>query len=443
MKTSYLNPFGQAALTVLQNFGNITRISLTEPHINEIITNTRNQDPKKIDTIQELCYEKIRYYYTRQANSRTSGYTYLFSQALEEEDIISTHALLQAAAITYGTESYEADTIINTITSILDVKLDKTDDTVMDETLNEYIDIHNTTLNDIILLINNNEIKLNELLLNKDKLILTYDDFIREYSEYLQHRRPENMYQAVCTGMKKHLLRALITEKLRNYMKIIDDKLKQIEPATIITEIGQEIKTIQTTQQKMLIKRRYGKYAKFTSFDDDKATNYIPEAFPPCVQKALHGIKSGGRNYCISLFLTPFLSYARLYPGVYARHIKNPKITDMDPTLTITQEEIIPLIYEAADKCKPPLFFDQPQEKQNINSKLGFGEGEIRYENSGKTPWYTPINCKNIKEQQPGLCTPCTDCKKIGNPLSYYNRKRKLLAKSGGKDDRGTTTNGN
>ena len=104
----------------------------------------------------------------------------------------------------------------------------------------------------------------------------------------------------------------------------------------------------------------------------------------------------------------------------------------MDPTLTITLEEIIPKIHRAAQNCKPPLFKDQPTEKQNIHSKLGFGEGTINHENCGKTPWYTPMNCKNIKQQQPELCTPCKDCQKIGNPLSYYNRKRKLLIRKGG-----------
>ena len=104
----------------------------------------------------------------------------------------------------------------------------------------------------------------------------------------------------------------------------------------------------------------------------------------------------------------------------------------MDPNLTITRGEILPLIESAAQNCTPPLLSDQPQEKTNIHSKLGFGEGEINIENCGKTPWYTPMNCKNIKQQQPDLCTPCKDCQKIGNPLSYYNRKRKLLTRKSG-----------
>ena len=58
MNTSYLNPFGQAALNVLKNFGNITRINETNTHINDVIKNTYNQEPKKVDNIKEICYEK-------------------------------------------------------------------------------------------------------------------------------------------------------------------------------------------------------------------------------------------------------------------------------------------------------------------------------------------------------------------------------------------------
>lgn len=42
MKTTYLNPFNQAALNIIKDFGNITGISQTTEHINEIIKNTYN-----------------------------------------------------------------------------------------------------------------------------------------------------------------------------------------------------------------------------------------------------------------------------------------------------------------------------------------------------------------------------------------------------------------
>lgn len=305
--------------------------------------------------------------------------------------------VLQATAIQYGSDSNESEIIKNTILSIIEEKLGQITDNVMDEVLTEYINIHNILLNDVTDLINKEYIRLDELLLNKEKLVISYEDFIHEYSDYLKNRRCENIYKALCYNMKKNLIIGLISEKIEEYIVTIEEKLKQVEPAPIIAKVGSEIRTIIQEGQEMQI-GQYSSNSNFTNFDDDKATPYITEAFPPCVKKALMGAKSGGRNYYVCLFLTPFLSYSRLYPGVYARHIRNPKITDNDPTLSITQNEILPLIYEAADNCQPPLFKDQPEEKQNIHSKLGFGEGNIKQTDAGKTPWYTPINCQNIKQ---------------------------------------------
>ena len=102
----------------------------------------------------------------------------------------------------------------------------------------------------------------------------------------------------------------------------------------------------------------------------------------------------------------------------------------VDSSLDITHNEVIPLIYEAANACSPPLFSDQPQEKININSKLGFGmHSELKLDHEGETQWYTPMSCEKTKLHLSHLCVPNKDCKKIGNPLTYYNRKRRLLAR--------------
>ena len=39
------------------------------------------------------------------------------------------------------------------------------------------------------------------------------------------------------------------------------------------------------------------------------------------------------------------------------------------------------------------------------------------------------MSCEKIKLHLPHLCRPDEDCKKIGNPLSYYNRKNWILSK--------------
>ena len=429
MNTAYLNPYGQNAMEIIQGYGNITQITQTTQEINNIIKDTPNQEAKQVNTIQELCYEKIRQHYQYQHNKKSNSYNYLLQPHIEEADTIATHTLLQATAVNYGSNSYEADTITQIITHTTMMRIEKTEPDIIEAALNDYIDTSNTTLKDILPLIKSGGVKLNNILLNKNKVILTYPDFLEEYSQYLEHRRPETIYPLLCNTTRKDILTALIEQQTHKYLQSIETKLKQVEPAQIIRELGKEIKKIETTERKTLIQKQAGNKAVFTNYNDDQPTAYNIEAFPPCIRKCMEGIRSGGRNYAITIFLTPFLSYARLYPGVYTRHIKNAKVTDMDPTLNITHNEIIPLIHQAAQNCKPPLFTDQPEEKKNIHSKLGFGENSLTYENCGKTPWYTPPNCKNIQNNQPSLCTPCADCKRIGNPLYYYNRKRKILSK--------------
>ena len=118
-------------------------------------------------------------------------------------------------------------------------------------------------------------------------------------------------------------------------------------------------------------------------------------------------------------------------PGIFSQK-KQVKITDVDPSLNITHDQVIPLIYDAAQSCRPPLFKDQPQEKININAKLGFGmHDELKREYEGETHWYTPMSCDKIKLHMPHICKPNKDCVKIGNPLTYYNRMRKIKQKGG------------
>jgi len=132
------------------------------------------------------------------------------------------------------------------------------------------------------------------------------------------------------------------------------------------------------------------------------------------------------------LLLTPFVSYARLYPAIFINEGVDIKVSDIDSNLTITLNEILPLIYESCDNCSPPLFDDQPQEKLNIISKLGFGMyNEPDLENEGETKWYTPMSCEKIKMHLPQLCKPNKICSKIGNPLSYYSRAKWQLQKDG------------
>ncbi len=151
------------------------------------------------------------------------------------------------------------------------------------------------------------------------------------------------------------------------------------------------------------------------------------DLFPPCITQTLAGVSSGSRNYAITVLLTAFLSYARLAP-IGAQ--KNAKISDYTSDIKIVTEEIIPLIYSAAERCSPPLFADQPLEKMNVIYHLGFGlTSEPRIEDAGKSSWYFVPNCEKVRRESPSLCTPDKDCKEVKNPLNYYAKK--LFAKKG------------
>ena len=101
----------------------------------------------------------------------------------------------------------------------------------------------------------------------------------------------------------------------------------------------------------------------------------------------------------------------------------------------ILTDDILPLIYEAAERCDPPLFEDQPLEKLNVSYHLGLGLTQVpRLEDSGNSRWYVPPNCEKIQREAPGLCNPNETCKKIRNPMTYYfslQKKEKDAKKEG------------
>lgn len=140
--------------------------------------------------------------------------------------------------------------------------------------------------------------------------------------------------------------------------------------------------------------------------------------FPPCVLNVLNGVSSGARNYGISVFLTSFLSYARIAPLGAS---KDSNISDFINDEKVIMNEIIPIIESAASNCNPPLFEDHPQERLNVFYHLGFGLTENpKIGDSGRSNWYFVPNCEKIRREAPAICWPDKDCKTIKNPLSYY-----------------------
>ncbi len=145
-----------------------------------------------------------------------------------------------------------------------------------------------------------------------------------------------------------------------------------------------------------------------------------PEFFPPCVKKALGGVGAGARNYAITVLLTSFLSYARVSPSGKAVT----RMADFIDEISVVREEIAPLIFEAAERCNPPFFRDQPQEKASIFYHLGFGmTTEPRLEDSGRSKWYRVPNCRKIQLAAPPLCEQDELCRNVKSPLTYYHRR--------------------
>ena len=228
----------------------------------------------------------------------------------------------------------------------------------------------------------------------------------------------------VGNNIKELILSRLIMQKTEEYIKRIKEMSSRIELHPAISKIGEELKEF--------IPEEISKYNTFYAGRNGihgKAEKLVREAFPPCIKNTIEGVSSGGRNDAIVLLLTSFVSYTRLYPKIFASD-EIIKVSDVDPDLSITENEILPLIYEAADNATPPLFDDQPQEKINIISKLGFGmHSEIDINHEGETKWYTPMSCEKIKIHLPQLCKPDDSCKGLNNPLYCYNRRKKQINK--------------
>ena len=270
--------------------------------------------------------------------------------------------------------------------------------------------------------ISSKKLKLTDLLIDEGEIILQSDDFLERFSDKFHDRNPDRMYNILIgDNVKEQILSRLIMQKTEEYIARIKEMSAHVEIHPAILKIAEQLKEF--------IPEETSKYNQYYAgsggiYGTVQAEKLNPDAFPPCIKTTVEGVSSGGRNDAIVLLLTSFASYARLYPRIFASD-ETVKVSDMDPDLTITENEILPLIFDAADNCTPPLFKDQPQEKINIISKLGFGMHEtVDINHEGETKWYTPMSCEKIKIHLPHLCHPDKSCKGINNPLSCYGRKK-------------------
>ncbi|MFA4641193.1 DNA primase large subunit PriL [Pyrococcus kukulkanii] len=234
---------------------------------------------------------------------------------------------------------------------------------------------------------------------------------ISEFLELLPGEKLSNYY----------IYRGLVYLKKEDLMKIWEMAFERnIEKAVnLLYEIRDDLPEFYT---KLLGEIRSFAEEEFKArFKDVKSGILKPEFFPPCVKNALKGVPQGLRNYAITVLLTSFLSYARICPNPPKRNVR---VRDCIDDLKVIKDEILPMIIEAANRCSPPLFEDQPNEIKNIWYHLGFGyTANPTLEDSGNSTWYFPPNCEKIRANAPQLCTPDRHCKYIRNPLTYYLRR--------------------
>ncbi|KZX15127.1 DNA primase [Methanobrevibacter filiformis] len=444
IREGFLNPLSSDGQRILHENIDLNSIFDENEKLIEIINRVghgiMDDDSKIPKSLGELAIKRIEWYF-REKNDKKfkiNEYSYFFNEDIYENDVVCFHLLAQAIAQQYNTNSREARLFFESQKRIIEERLNRMNtefrNYIVDNTLDELLN-NITTLKwtDLINLISSKKISLEDLLLSGGEIILNEDDFRETFYteiEDWQERRIESVYnELVGYKVKELILTQIIVQNTEEYLKNIKEKLAIIDIHPKIKKLSEELEK----QLKKLTEKYSEFYGSGSGFSNefDKAEKLMKEAFPPCVLKTIEGVKSGNRNDAIVLFLTSFISYSRLYPQVFKNN-ENISISDVDPNLDITFNEILPIINEAAENAVPPLFEDQPQEKINIVSKLGFGmHSEPKLENEGETKWYTPMSCEKIKIHLGNLCHPNKACKKIGNPLSYYSMRKWQLKKDG------------
>ena len=428
VSVAFINPLSDEGRMIVRELGDFSGVLSDNDDLMHIVTESRSQELSDDSFIPrsylDLAIKRIEWY-AKKKNDRNfdyKQYDFLFNPDIDKFDVIAYYLLCQAVGVKYGPNSRESRTMVESQGKLIENRLGKLSKTERGE-------IVTNILNSLIIsthikwtffedLISTKKLKLQDLILDHGEIILDKEDFLERFSHRITGRKPEKMYEALIGDRIKELIMIkMVMQNTENYILSVSEKSnREIEPNPILLELADKISEVLASSV-----QSYGYGGGYSG--GIKASALNPRAFPPCVKKVMEGMKSGGRNDAIIMFLTPFISYARLYPSVFSENVTK-RISDVDPALVIIQNEVLPLIFGAAERCSPPLFEDQPQDKVNLNAKLGFGMHQNpELKNEGETTWYTPMSCEKVKLHLPSLCKPDETCKKIGNPLSYYNRK--------------------
>ena len=436
-EVSYINPLSNEGRQIIREYGDLNKIFDEDEQLIEAVMHTPNQRISNDSIIpksySDYAMKRIQWAIEKKNNKNftQAEFEYLSNGELYMQDVVIFHILCQAIAVQFNVGSRETRLFIESQGTLIQERLAKIPPMERADIIDEVLDevktdgaIKWSSLKDVIA---SKKLKMSDLLIDNGDIILQSDDFLERFSDEFTDRSPERMYNILIgDNVKEQILSRLIMQKTEEYIQRIKDMSAHVEIHPAIIKIGEDLKEF--------IPDEISKYNKYYAgsggiYGSVQAGKLNPDAFPPCIKSTVEGVSSGGRNDAIVLLLTSFASYARLYPRIFASD-ETVKVSDMDPDLSITENEILPLIFDAADNCTPPLFEDQPQEKVNIISKLGFGmHSKIDINHEGETKWYTPMSCEKIKIHLPQLCHPDKSCKGINNPLSCYGRKKFQLDK--------------
>lgn len=427
---SFINPLSQEGELIVREKGSLEGIFDKDYDLVDIINRTEHQnihdDSKIPKNVAELSIKRLQWY-VQKKNSKEfkhNNYHYLFNENISEKDVIAFYISAQAVGIKYNSSSREAKALVEAQGKLIEERFSRMKESkkteLTEKILNQLIENDNISWIELEKMISSKKISMTDLLIDNGEIILDLDDFLNRFSEEFHDRTPERMYELlVGNKVKELIISRIIMQKTEDYIEKVNEMSSRIEAHPSLVKLSLQI-------SEMLIEEADKSSSIYGGgFNENmKAGKLIKEYFPPCVLNTLEGVGSGNRNDAIVLFLTSFISYARLYPSVFRKDL-TVKVSDIDKNLNITKDEILPIIYEAGDNCRPPLFEDQPEEKVNIISKLGFGmHHEVDIKNEGETKWYTPMSCDKVKIHLPILCKPDKTCKSIGNPLTYYSLKK-------------------
>ena len=431
-EVSYINPLSNEGRQIIRQYGDLNQIFEEDETLIDICTHTLNQrisdDSLIPKSYADYAIKRIQWAIEKKNNKNftPAEFEYLTNEELFQKDVVIFHILCQAIANQFNIGSRETRLFVESQGILIQERLSKIPPMARAEIIDEVLDEVKTdgaikwnSLKDVI---SSKKLKLTDLLIDEGEIILQSDDFLERFSDKFHDRNPDRMYNILIgDNVKEQILSRLIMQKTEEYIARIKEMSAHVEIHPAILKIAEQLKEFITEETS-----KYNQYYAGSGgiYGTVQAEKLNPDAFPPCIKTTVEGVSSGGRNDAIVLLLTSFASYARLYPRIFASD-ETVKVSDMDPDLTITENEILPLIFDAADNCTPPLFKDQPQEKINIISKLGFGMHEtVDINHEGETKWYTPMSCEKIKIHLPHLCHPDKSCKGINNPLSCYGRKK-------------------